>query len=211
MRRPFAVHRYGRLAALVLAMTMVSPAGNAAAVSYGVDEHSGSIEFLARGLGLLPVHGDFGHFKGRLDLDPQDLAQTRIAVEVDADGIESPWPGVAPRLRSIAYLDAATFPHILFRSTAMTPGPDRHFTLSGILTIRGVARPQQLDVTAMQIGGGDADGAIAKVVATGSLSRSEFGMVADDGLVSDTIRLTITARIRLPSGAGIPAPSPGPA
>lgn len=204
MRRPFALQRYGRLAALVLAVVMVSPAGSAAAVSYGVDEHSGSIEFVIRGLGLLPVHGHFAHFMGRLDLDPQDLAQTRIEVDVDADRIESSWPGIAPRLRSMAYLDAAMFPHILFRSTAVTPGPDRHFTLSGILTIRGVARPQQLDVTAMQVGGGDADGTIADIVATGTLNRSEFGMLADDGLVSDAIRLTITSRIRLPRGAAVP-------
>lgn len=204
MRRPFALQRYGCLAALVLAAITLSPAGNAAAVGYGVDEHSGSIEFLTRGLGLLPVHGHFRHFMGRLDLDPQDLAQTRIEVEVDADGIESPWPGVASRLRSMAYLDAAMFPHILFRSTAVTPGPGRHFTLSGILTIRGVARPQQLDVTAMQIGSGDPDGTIAELVATGILNRSEFGMVTDDGLVSDAIRLTITSRIRLPRGAAVP-------
>lgn len=204
MRRPFALQRYGCLAALVLAVVMVSPAGNAAAVSYGVDEHSGSIEFLIRGLGLLPVHGNFAHFMGRLDLDPQDLAQTRIEMDVDAGEIESPWPGVAPRLRSMAYLDAEMFPHIRFRSIAVTPAPDRHFILSGILTIRGVDRPQRLDVTAMQIGGGDADGTVADIVATGTLNRSEFGMVADPGLVSDVIRVTISSRIRMPRGAAIP-------
>lgn len=206
MRRPFALPRCGCLAALTLAVVVFSPAGNAAAVSYGVDEHSGSIEFLTRGLGLLPVHGHFGHFMGRLDFDPQNLARTRIDVEVDAGGIESPWPGIAPRLRSMAYFDAATFPHVLFRSTAVALGAPGHFTLTGILTIRGIERPQQLDVTAMQGGSGGADGAVAEIVATGSLNRSEFGMVADDGLVSDTVRLTITSRIRLPPGAFIPGP-----
>lgn len=212
MRRPFALRRRGCLAILALAAMALSPAGEAAAASYGVDEHSGTIEFLARGLGLLPVHGRFGRFIGRLDLDPRDLTQTRIDVEVDAAGIESPWPGIAPRLRSMAYFDAAMFPSILFRSTAVTPGPSGHFCLSGILTIRGVARPQQLDVTATPVGREGADGSIAEVVATGSLNRSAFGMVADDGLVSDVVRLTITARIRLLRGAFNPVPgAPGPA
>lgn len=206
MRRPVPLRRRGCLAVLALAAIALSPVGEAAAVSYGVDERSGSIEFLTRGLGLLPVHGRFGHFRGRLDLDPRDLAQTRIDVEVDAAGIESPWPGVAPRLRSMAYFDAAMFPQILFRSTAVTPGPDRHVTLSGILSMRGVERPQQFDVTATPVGREGEDGGVAEIVATGSLSRSAFGMVADDGFVADVVRLTITARIRLPRWAFMPVP-----
>ncbi|HEY4252490.1 MAG TPA: YceI family protein [Roseomonas sp.] len=188
------------VALFALAAASLQPAA-AVPVSYGVDQRSGSIEFQVRSLGLLPVHGHFSRYMGQLSLDPQDPARTRIDVEIDAGQIESPWPGVAPRLRSVAYFDAENFPRITFRSTSVTPGTDRHFTLNGILSIRGIERPLLLDVAAMRIAGGT----VADVVATGVLNRSEFGMLADPGLVSDRVRLTITWRIQLPPGA--PAPT----
>lgn len=198
-RRPMAV-------VLMLAAIACPVAVGAASSRYDVDQQSGRIAFQTRGFGLLTVHGHFGRFHGQLHLDPDDLGRTRIDMDVDAGTIESPWPGMASRLRSLAYFDADAFPRIRFRSTAVTPGPDRRFVLSGLLTIRGVERPQRFDVTTTLPDGGDPDGPVADIVATGTLQRSEFGM-ADDAFVSDVVRLTITTRIRLPRGTAIPSPA----
>jgi hypothetical protein len=52
--------------------------------------------------------------------------------------------------------------------------------------------------------------AVAQFVLEGSISRAEFGMVADKVLVSDRIALAIQATLILPSGTPLLPPRPKP-
>ena len=172
---------------------------------YTIDPRFGSITFTAHHMGLFSSSGRFRQFDADLEIDPDHLEQTRIAVEVSAASVDMAWDDGAPMLRSPAFFDVARHPLTRFTSTdaaALGPGT---YVLRGKLEIRGVTQP--LTLTATLVGretAGDRGGESADFVVNGALSRAAYGMVTERTFISDTIDITITARIRLaePAHAG---------
>lgn len=155
-----------------------------------IDAMGNEIGFSVDHLGLIRSAGWFRHFSGRLDLDLAHPERTAVQMDVDAASIEMSWGEALARLRSGDYFDVQHHRTIRFRSTDITPmGPGR-YAVSGMLEICGVTRPQVLDTVLT----GASDGEVQYLI-TGRLSRSAFGMTADRGFVSDTVDLTIVARI----------------
>jgi polyisoprenoid-binding protein YceI len=154
-----------------------------------IDEHGSEVGFSVDYLGLFHPAGRFRHFSGRLDLDLAHPERTAVQMEVDAGSIDMAWGDAVDRLRSDDYFDVRHHRTIRFRSTGITPTGPGHYAVSGLLEIRGVTHPQVLEATLTRAGGE------AQYLITGTLSRSAFGMTADRGLVSDTVELSIVARI----------------
>ena len=101
-------------------------------------------------------------------------------------------------LRSADFFDAERYPEIGFHAAGMQfNGDDRHFALSGELTIKGVTRPIVLDGT---LRGTVVDGDGRERVALGrrgQLDRADYGLVwnrvLETGslLVGDTVDLVL--------------------
>ncbi|MBI3993269.1 MAG: YceI family protein [Candidatus Lambdaproteobacteria bacterium] len=114
--------------------------------TWNIDTAHSGISFTVRHMVVSKVRGKFADWKGTLTLDEEHPAQAVVEVAINAASIET---GVADRdnhLRSADFLDAAQYPQIAFRSTAVKPAAKDRFKLSGDLTIRGVTRPVSLDV-----------------------------------------------------------------
>lgn len=190
------------IAALILCMA-TSPAAPASAQGlYHIDQQFGGIEFTVRNLGLFSSHGAFDRFIGRLIIDPAHPEQTRIDVDVDANSVTMPWDEGEAMLRSQDFFDVGKYPRIRFTSTAVRQlGPD-HFQITGWLRIRGVDRVQTLDAMLVDRHLAPGRGAdIADFVVSGQLKRSAFGMVADQGFISDMVTIHIHTRIVLDHAA----------
>jgi len=158
------------------------------AMTLAFDPRNADIRFEPRIAGFLHPSGAFRSFHGELALDPADLTRTRVRVRLDATDIYVPLPGGAARLRSADYFDAASHPEIDFRSTSVNVQPDGKLSMSGLLTLRGVTRPETLDVSVLPAAAG---GGPVGFRAAGVIRRSDFGMTADPLLVGDEIRLRI--------------------
>lgn len=174
-----------------LAVLLLACAGAHAAppapMTLAFDPRNADIRFKPRIAGFLHPSGAFLSFQGKLALDPTDLTRTRVRVSLSATDISVPLPGGAARLRSADYFDAARHPEIDFRSTSVSAQPDGKLSMSGLLTLRGVTRPETLDVSVVPA----AAGGPAGFRADGVIRRSDFGMTADPLLVGDEIRLRI--------------------
>jgi polyisoprenoid-binding protein YceI len=182
--------------ALAVLLSMRSAIG--APGEYDIDQRFATISFATRVFGLLHSEGRFLHFQGHLSIDFADPRATTIAVTVDDEAIDMTFPGGAGLLRSEAYFDSTHYPTIIFRSTAVEPGLAGHYTVRGLLTIRGVTRDETLDVVLGHGAGGNP--ATMDFVASGIIHRSDFGMVAGSTVISNTIVLTIHANVQPPSG-----------
>jgi polyisoprenoid-binding protein YceI len=184
-----------------------APRATASPVIYHLDQRFATIQFSVAGPGMIGAEGSFSHFTANLRLDLKDPATSTIAVSVDDAAIDMAWPDAVAMLRSPAYFDVQAFPAITFRSVSVTRLAATHFIIHGMLTIRGITRPQEMDavLVTMQKAGpqnSTATPTIAHFVVTGGLHRSDFGMVSDRSMISDAIALKITARIVLaPAGA----------
>ena len=104
-------------------------------------------EFCVRHMMVTWVRGAFKDVHGTLEFDPDDQRKGAVEIEIDARLV---WSGEADRdahLKNAYFLDADNHPHITFRGeTTESIGPDR-FKVTGDLTIRGVARRAELDVS----------------------------------------------------------------
>lgn len=202
-RGPIIARR--RLLVLAPLAGLVLAAAPSRAPHYTIDPRFGSITFTAHHMGLFSSSGRFRQFDADLEIDPDHLEQTRIAVEVAAASVDMAWDDGAAMLRSPSFFDAARYPRIRFTSTdaaALSPGK---YLLRGKLEIRGVTQP--LTLTATLVGrqtAGERDGESADFVVNGALSRAAYGMVAERAFISDTIDIAIRARILLaePAHAG---------
>jgi polyisoprenoid-binding protein YceI len=179
----------------------VAVAGSSAArqLVFTIDQRYGTIGFSVEHLGLFSSQGQFDRFTGKLDVDPSHPERTSFEIRIDTTSIDMPWQPAAAMLRAQDFFDAARYPVMSYDSTAVTPMPGRQYAISGVLKIRGVARPQALDALLLkrQI---DTRRHIetAEFAVTGRLKRSEFGMVTNQVFISDTVRLNIHVRIELP-------------
>lgn len=169
-----------------------------AGLKYAIDTRTGSIDFAVGHLGLFTSHGQFRHFDAALIIDQAHPDQTQIDVAVDAASVDMPWQEGADMLRSAAFFDVVHHPDLHFRSTSVAAlAPDR-YVVSGLLEIRGVTQPIILEarLTGRE---NDAGGApvSADFVVSGRLSRAAFGMVSEQTFISDTVVITIHARVAL--------------
>lgn len=184
-----------RRALPLLACLAPAPAG-AAPQRYLFTEREGRIAFIARHLGLLRSEGQFGRFRAELEIDPDRPEAARVSGAVETATASVPYPGADELLRSEAFFDSARHPEASFQGVAPGAGNAERFPIEGELTIRGIRRPWRLEARLL---GRErtAEGEVARFEATGRLSRSAYGMVAERLLISDEITLAISVRIRL--------------
>lgn len=189
---------------------------NASGVAYSIDQRSGSIAFSVSHFGLFSSEGRFERFTGRLYLDLIHPRDTSFRFSIDANSVATALPPTTAMLRGPEFFDAGRYPLISYASTSVGPLADQHYAISGVLQVRGVARPQPLDawLSSRRI---DKPGGVetAEFTITGRLKRSDFGMVANRAFISDAVTLSIHLFVALPAapdseGARALQPPPAP-
>lgn len=137
--------------------------------------HSG-ISFSVRHMVFAKVRGRFATWQGSIQLDPANLVDSSVTVDIDATSIDT---GVTERdnhLRSADFLDVERFPKLRFKSTRIEKVSGERYRIHGELTIRDITREVVLDA---EYGGQAKDpwGSVrAAVTATTSLDRTDFGL-----------------------------------
>jgi polyisoprenoid-binding protein YceI len=164
---------------------------------YDIDVAHSRLGFVARHAMVTKIRGALTRFRGQLHLNGAEPSKSWAEVVIDAASIDT---GSAERdrhLRSNDFFDMATYPELTFRSTAVEPlGGDR-FAVSGELTVRGVTRSIQLDVTYTGSAVDPFGNTRVGLEAHGTIHRKDFGMTwnaplgAGGVLVSDKIELDI--------------------
>jgi len=166
--------------------------------TYALDQRFGSIEFSVDNAGLFTAEGQFKRFRSDLTLDETHPERTTITVDVEAGSVDMFWPEGVSMLRSPDYFDVLKFPDVRFKSSKVEAVTPDHYIIRGALEIRRIEKPFVLDARLVDRHVDSVSKKeIADFVVSGVLKRSDFGMVADQGLVSDTVTLKITAHILL--------------
>ncbi|MGW0859200.1 YceI family protein, partial [Streptomyces sp. NPDC002690] len=100
-------------------------------------------------------------------------------------------------LRSADFLDVERFPELAYSSHALVPaGPDR-WTVKGELTMRGIARPVDLDLTYLGTGPDPWGGVRAAFRATAELRRDDFAMNYNQVVKAGISAIGTTLRVEL--------------
>ncbi len=165
-----------------------------------LDQTHGSIVFSVEHFGTFSSKGTFPRFSGRLAIDRARPEATTIDVTADVAAVSIPWPDGAALLRSPEFFDVEKFPFVRFVSGKISGLDPSRFRIDGTLEIRGIQRPLVLEAKLIRAAPDPAKGTeVAHFSVNGELSRAAYGMVAQPLAISDTVRLSIAARIDLPA------------
>ncbi|MFD3869215.1 YceI family protein [Streptomyces sp. NPDC058623] len=112
---------------------------------YALDPVHSRIGFVARHAMVTKVRGSFDEFEGKAHLDGADPAKSSVSVTITTASVDTRNEQRDGHLRTNDFLDAPTFPHITFVSTAVEQLDDTTFRVSGDLTIKDVTRSVDID------------------------------------------------------------------
>ncbi|MFD7017959.1 YceI family protein [Streptomyces sp. NPDC059928] len=161
-----------------------------------IDPVHSSVGAVAQHLGISSVHGRFGEFGGWIEI-AEDLAKSRVQAVIGAASIDT---GNAMRdghLKSPDFLDVERFPEITYRSTGLVPaGPDR-WTVQGELSLHGVLREVDLDLSYLGTGPDPWGGVRAAYRATAELRREDFAMNYNQVLQAGISAIGTTLKVEL--------------
>lgn len=189
------------LAAVVLTAPSAlaqSPANpNPAAVKpgvYQIEPTHTRVLFSVSHMGFTTWFGDFTHVSGQLKLDPSSPSASRLDVTLPMDSVSTTNAKLDGELKGADWFDVAKFPDATFHSTAVSVTGPGDANVMGQLTLHGVTRPETLHVHFN--GAGDnplSHNYTTGFEVTGVIKRSDFGVSKYVPIVSDEVRLIISA------------------
>lgn len=168
-----------------------------ALTTWDLDTVHSSVSFSVRHMVVAKTRGHFEKWGATLELDPQNLAASKVTAKIEAASIDTNEEKRDGHLRSADFLDVEKFPTIDFASTRFEVVSKEALRITGNLSIRGVTKTVVLDTEfggiAKDLWGGERIGFTAKT----KIDRKEFGLVwnqaleAGGVLVGDTVEITI--------------------
>ena len=145
--------------------------------NYKIDPAHSSAQFSVRHMMISNVRGGFGSVQGTVAYDSQNVAASKVNVEIDAMTINTLENARDSHLKSADFLHVEKYPTITFKSKAVAPDGDGELRVRGDLTIHGVTKEVVLKVEGPSTEEKDPDGnARIGASATTKIKRSDFGL-----------------------------------
>jgi polyisoprenoid-binding protein YceI len=185
---------FGSLVAVcALSLLPFARTGEATAVQgWRIDEAHTWIGFKINAVGFPATRGHFNHYSGKVLIDFERPAKSFAAFSVDSGSVDLGSQAFNEFVKSAPLLNAEKYPTLSFISTQVAKLDSRTARVIGNLTMLGVTRPIALTVSV------DTDpaakGRAVAFVATGDITRSEFGMAFGVPLIDDTLEITVKTR-----------------
>jgi polyisoprenoid-binding protein YceI len=154
----------------------------AQADTWDFDKSHSTIGFTAQHMLISHVAGKFEDFSGQVMFDGKDLTKGSVEVNIDVNSINTDNDRRNNHLRSSDFFDIANYPTMTFKSTKITMVDDKHFQMTGDLTIKGITKPVTLDCTLNGIITDPMGNTRAGFSATGMIHRHDFNIAWDNKL-----------------------------
>jgi polyisoprenoid-binding protein YceI len=172
--------------------------------TWTLDTAHSAVEVVARHLMVSKVRGRFASVTGTVEV-AEDVAQSRVSVEIDAASISTNDPKRDGHLVSDDFLAVESHPTITFTADRAVHVDGDHWKLPGRLTIRGVTRDVELDVTYHGLHPDPWGNTHAAFSATAEVDREDFGITWNQALETGGVlvsrRLEVELEVQLvPAG-----------
>lgn len=141
-----------------------------------IDPMHSDVQFKVKYLVISTVTGSFRNFSGGATSRNDGFENAEIHFSLDVNSVNTQVEMRDNHLRSADFFDAGNFPQISFQSTSFKKVKGNLYHLFGLLTIKGITKPVELDA---EFGGLALDAAgntKAGFEVSGSISRWEFGL-----------------------------------
>jgi polyisoprenoid-binding protein YceI len=177
------------------AIVLMGAVGAGAAMSaqkWRIDETSTLIGFKIDAVGFPTTRGRFTHYTGDISLDFDRPAKSFTRFTVDSTSVDVGSESYTNFVKSVALLNVAQYPTMSFTSTEVAKLDARTARVTGDLTLLGVTRPVTLTVNVQT--DKPARGRAVAFAATGTIKRSDFGMIFGIPMIDDALEITVKTR-----------------
>jgi polyisoprenoid-binding protein YceI len=171
-----------------------------AAGTWVIDPSHASVEFAVTHMMMSKVRGRFSEISGTVVTDGTPEG-SKVDAEIGTASIDTREGARDTHLRSADFLDVEKYPSIRFVSTAIKSKGEDEFRITGDLTIRGVTRPVDIDVTREGMGRDPWGNERAGFSGTGRIDRRDFGLTwnqileAGGVMVGNEIKLSLDVEL----------------
>ena len=155
--------------------TATLPPTPVGAATYAIDRTHSEVLFRVRHL-LSRVGGQFRDFAGTIVFDPEHLEASSVEFAIQAASIDTSVADRDAHLRSDDFFAVDSHPEITFASDRVVRTGTDTFTVSGTLTIRGIARRVELPVTYLGVAKDPWGNEKVAFEASIRLNRKDFGL-----------------------------------
>lgn len=164
--------------------------------TWEIDPAASRVEFSARlrlmFLAKLTVKGRFADVRGTLTGDESDPTTGQISVTIGAASLDTKMPARDKHLRSADFFEIENYPNLTFTSRHIEAIDQAkgHYRVTGLLTIRDVAREVSLDAWHTSQ---EADGQRHTFNLTTMLNRRDFNLVwsRPQQKIADDVQITL--------------------
>jgi polyisoprenoid-binding protein YceI len=163
--------------------------------TYAIDKVHSEVTFQVRHL-LTKVRGRFSEFSGTVHFDHPEQSSTELTI--DASSVDTGTPDRDTHLQSDDFFAVGTYRTLTFRSAGVVKTGDETFAVTGMVTIRGVAKEITLPVTYLGTAKDPRGMVRAGFEATILLNRKDFGLTWNAALetggflVGDDVRVNLS-------------------
>jgi polyisoprenoid-binding protein YceI len=164
--------------------------------TWSLDPAHSSVGATAQHLGISSVRGRFTEFGGRIEI-AEDVERSRVEAVISAASIDTGNGLRDKHLRSPDFLDTERFPEITYRSTALVPAGPARWSVRGELSLHGVVREVDLDLSHLGTGPDPWGGVRAAFRATAELHREDFAMNYNQVVQAGVSAIGTTLKVEL--------------
>jgi polyisoprenoid-binding protein YceI len=156
-----------------------------------VDHAHSQINFVAEAR-FISAHGYFDKWDAEVQLDPVKIENSSFKIAIEAASINTRVAMRDNHLRSKDFFDVATYPQITLVSKKITKTGDRTYAVTGDLTLRGVTK--QLDVEVTQVFYENNRG---RFRASFRINRKAFGISYDSNMnpIEDVVQVQVDINV----------------
>jgi len=143
-----------------------------------------SVVFHIKNLGLT-VSGTIAGFKGDIKFDPANLAGSSITATVDVNTLDTDNGTRNDHLKSDSYFDAAKYPTITMKSTAIKHKSGNNYSGTFSLTVKDVTKSIEIPFTYTETGN------TAVFKGNFPMKRSEYNVGGSSLVMSDDVKVDL--------------------
>lgn len=146
------------------------------AQTWTFDKSHSKVQFAVTHLVISETVGQFAEWDGTVTATKEDFTDAQINFTIKVASINTDNTDRDNHLRSADFFDVEKFPEMTFKSRSLKKVDGRKYKLVGDLTMHGMTRPIELEVTFNGMAKSPWGQTVAGFKLTGSLNRTDYGL-----------------------------------
>ncbi|MBI5844507.1 MAG: YceI family protein [Deltaproteobacteria bacterium] len=160
---------------------------------YKLDPVHSTVGFSIKCLGAFRFKGHFNELTGTILFDEKAPQNSRVALVVNADSIDTASDTLDAHLKSKTYFNTKIYPNIVFISDSVRQAGNDTYEVAGRLTLLSVTKPLTVSARFKGRGNDSEVGGLMGFTTSFIINRRDFGMTAGRLIVGDDVTMTISA------------------